>query len=56
MRHTDTAERRHAAGAYRDLLGDLGDDTEFPHEPIDMTDEFVPETDLEDLDDDHSME
>ena len=56
MRHTDTAERRHAAGAYRDLLGDLGDDTEFPHEPIDMTDEFVPDTDLEDMDDDHSME
>lgn len=25
MRHADTAERRHAAGAYRELLDDLGD-------------------------------
>ncbi|QPM92023.1 DDE-type integrase/transposase/recombinase [Pseudooceanicola algae] len=34
MRHADTAERRHAAGPYRDLMGDLGagppEDTEMP--------------------------
>ncbi|MCU9847817.1 hypothetical protein OEZ60_07335 [Defluviimonas sp. WL0024] len=51
MRHADTAERRHAAGRYRDLLADLDDDTDVEteqHDPANAT-EY---TDLDREDDD----
>ncbi|SCM66402.1 Mu transposase C-terminal domain-containing protein [Donghicola eburneus] len=58
MRHADTAERRYKAGAHRDLMGDLDDEsaigTRLATEKIDDVSGHAPGAQIGD--DDHTME
>ena len=58
MRFADTAERRHGAGKYRDLLDDLDGDAKSDFDFIAMEMTAAPHTGDTDVDifDEHSME